>query len=104
LDEDLQKNTVKPLGAWKSAHVIRALLEGQSEPAPTSAPVGRSVHRMGYVFSSSSWPCVNPTLCHNQPCWAPELWPFLLVGCFFLNPDHTTLQPNHPSSLTTLLT
>ncbi len=26
---------------------------GQSEPAPTNAPVGRSVHRMGCIFSSS---------------------------------------------------
>ncbi len=31
--------------------------------------------------------------------------PFYLVGgCSFSNPDHTTLQPYHPTSLATLLT
>jgi hypothetical protein len=29
LDENLQKNTMKLLGAWKCAHVTRALLEHQ---------------------------------------------------------------------------
>ncbi len=29
LDEDLQKNTLKLLGAWKSAHVTKALIESQ---------------------------------------------------------------------------
>jgi len=55
----------------------------QSEPALTSAPVGRSVHRMRCVSSSGFWPCVNPTLYPSQPFWAADLWPFLFFGFFF---------------------
>jgi len=59
---------------------------GQSEPAPTSAPVGRSVHMMGCVSSFGSRPCVNPTFYHSQPFWAAVLWLFLLFCVFFSQP------------------
>jgi len=39
---------------WMQPDTVNLLSEGQSEPAPTSAPVGRSVHRMGCVSSSGS--------------------------------------------------
>ncbi len=77
---------------------------GQSEPAPTNAPVGHSVHRMGCISSCSSWPCVKLRLYHSQPFWAADLWPFLFVECFVLNPDHITLEPSPSNSLVTLLT
>jgi hypothetical protein len=53
-------------------------------------------------------PVRNPVL--TQHCATVNLFglltfdPFCFFGCFFLNPDHTTLQPNHPGSLATLLT
>ncbi len=42
---------------------------GQHQPAPTSAPVGSSVHWMGWDFSSSDWMCIDP-------CWPLWCWPF----------------------------
>ncbi len=81
--------------------VLWILAKGQSEL--TSAPIGRSPHRMGCVFLSISWPYVNSTLYHNQLFWVDDLWPFLFCGCFFHNLDHNTLQPSFPNSLVTLL-
>jgi hypothetical protein len=56
----------------------------QTEPAPTSAPVGRSVHRMSCVFSSGSWPRVNPILYRSQFFGALLTFDhFKFFGCFF---------------------
>jgi hypothetical protein len=70
---------------------------GQSEPAPTNASVGRSVHRMGCIFSSSL----------NQSTFF-GFWPmsfFFGGGCFFLNPDlDSTFPPSYPADLVILLT
>jgi hypothetical protein len=58
---------------------------GQSEPAPMTAPVGRSVHRMGCLFSSRSWPSVNQHRTTVNFFWLltfgfflPFSWPFFL--------------------------
>ncbi len=53
---------------------------------------------MGYVFSSGSWPCVNPKLYHSQPFSAAATFdPFYFWGVFF--PTLTIL----PSNLITLV-
>jgi hypothetical protein len=76
---------------------------GQSEPATTSAPVGCSV--VGWAALPHAVP--DPVL--TQRCTTVNLFwlltsdSFYFLGVFFFNPDHTTLQPNHPSSLATLL-
>jgi hypothetical protein len=46
----------------------------QSEPAAMTAPVGRSVQRMGHVSSFSSCNCVNQTLEHSQTFSASDPW------------------------------
>lgn len=84
-------------------HVVNVQTKGWSEAAPTSAQVGCSLHRMGCVSSSGSWPCINPTLYQSTylGCWPLTLFIFWV---FFFNPDFITLQSNHPNSLVTLLT
>jgi len=77
---------------------------GQSEPGSMTAPVGRSVHRMGYLFH----PPFHPTLTniyHSQffclltfdlLFFGAKLFPTLTL--------HTTLPPTYPTNLPTLLT
>ncbi len=85
------------IGSMKLARV------NQSEAAPTSAPVGRSVHIGWALFLH---PVPDPVL--TQHSTTVNLFglltfdPFYFFVCFFPNPDHTTLQPNHPSYLTDL--
>jgi len=80
---------------------------GQSEPAPTSAPVGRFVHRTGCVssFSSwfSSWPCVDQYCTTVNFVLVADLWHLFVWVFFFPNHDHTTLEPSYPTNLDTLL-
>ncbi len=86
---------------WQVNHVSG----GQSEPAPTSTPVGCSVHRIGWVAFLHLVPDLVLTNIVPQlkflGCWP---LPLFVVGCFFLNPNHTILQPSYPKFLTTLLT
>jgi hypothetical protein len=64
---------------------------GQSEPASMTAPVSRSVHRMGRVFH----PPLHPTLTNIVPqsiFLLADHWP-LSLGQFFLNPDPPYYPP-----------
>jgi len=83
---------------WKKSTVLNSCLQllldplrGQSEPASMTAPVGRSVHRMGFVFHLP----VHPTFINILSqliffaCWPLTLF---FLGQFFPNPD----PPYHP--------
>jgi hypothetical protein len=62
---------------------------------PTSAPVGCSVHRMGYIFSSGSWPCSNQHCPTVNLFWLLTLT-FFLFAIFFSIDLHTTIPPSYP--------
>ncbi len=68
---------------------------GQSEPAPTYAPVGSSVFGWAAFFHSAAISQLFFWFMANEffRCW------------FFLNPDlHITFPPSYPTELATLLT
>jgi len=77
----------------------------QSEPAPTTPPVGRSVHRMGHIFSSGSRHSVNQHWSTVKP-FQMLTFDFSLQS-LFSQPDLPTLPtylPTYsPIDLTSLL-
>ncbi len=68
----------------------------KSEPTPTNAPFGHYVHRMGNVFSSIAWPCIN------QHYNVVNLLRLLTFELFFLALFFSTLISLLPSHLSTL--
>ncbi len=78
---------------------IVAHIDGQTEPAPMTAPVGPSVQWMGCLFSSRSWPLVN-----EHSTTVNFFFGVLDLSLFVPNPNlHTYLLPYGPSYPTDLL-
>ncbi len=69
---------------------------GQSEPAPISAPVGRSVHTMGCISSFGFWPVLS------QHCTTVNLFGLLTFDPFYFLSVFPTLSIL-PSNLITLV-
>jgi len=65
-----------PTGSARWAQGTTAFIPGQSEPAPMTAPVGRSVHRMGWMirlFFIHLFTLREPTFYHSQSFLAAHL-------------------------------
>jgi hypothetical protein len=74
-------------GRWQG------LDQGETELAPMTAPVDCSVHRMGWPFSSCSWPSVNQHGTTVNNFWLLTFGFVLGPGHLFLSPDLHTLPP-----------
>ncbi len=74
---------------------------GQSEPAPMSPPVGRSVHRMGCVFHLPLYLTLTNILLQSIffGCW--HLTIFFSVANFF--PTRISILPSHLATLLTYI-
>jgi len=80
-----------------------ALPQDHSELAPTNAPAGCSIHGMGCIFSSNSWPCINPHCTTIYFFWLTfDFYLFLVIFLGpFSPPTLTYIRPFHLSTLFT---
>jgi hypothetical protein len=85
------------LGACHTHCVNDKVNTSQSEPAPMTPPVGRSVHRMGHIFSSGSRHYVNQHWSTVKPF---QLLTFdFSFQSLFSQPDLPTLPTYLPTYL-----